>query len=88
MNRRAFLRLAAGFKFGIDQQIPGFTVGTYAGPGTVNGANQSGSSLLTHGWTSGSVSLNPGDRFTIAGVSIPSLRHSRLHGLSAQKPIP
>lgn len=58
----------AGFKFGIDEQIPGFTVGTYAGAGWVSGANQSGSSLLTANWTAASLSLNPGDRFTIAGV--------------------
>jgi len=58
----------AGFKFGIDEQIPGFTVGTYAGTPLVNGANQSGSSLITDGWTSGSLALNPGDRFTISGV--------------------
>ena len=58
----------AGFKFGIDEQIPAFTVGTYAGAGRVNGANQSGSSLLTNNWTNGSLALNPGDRFTIAGV--------------------
>lgn len=57
----------AGFKFGIDEQIPGFTVGTYAGTGRVNGASQSGTSLITDGWTSSSLSLNPGDRFTIAG---------------------
>ena len=58
----------AGFRFGIDEQIPTFTVGTYAGAGRVNGANQSGSSLLTNNWTSASLSLNPGDRFTVAGV--------------------
>ena len=58
----------AGFKFGIDEQIPSFTVGTYAGTPLVNGANQSGSSLITDGWTSGSTTLNPGDRFTISGV--------------------
>ena len=58
----------AGFRFGIDEQIPAFTVGTYAGAGRVNGASQSGSSLLTNNWTSGSLALNPGDRFTIAGV--------------------
>lgn len=57
----------AGFKFGIDEQCPGFTIGTYAGAGRVNGAGQSGSSLLTNNWTASSVSLNPGDRFTIAG---------------------
>ncbi len=58
----------AGFKFGIDEQIPAFTVGTYAGAGVVNGSNQSGSSLITGSWTSSSLSLNPGDRFTIAGL--------------------
>ena len=57
----------AGFKFGLDEQCPSFTVGTYAGAGRVNGANQSGSSLVTNNWTSSSLSLNPGDRFTIAG---------------------
>lgn len=58
----------AGFDFMRDEQIPGFTVGTYAGSGQVNGANQSGSSILTNNWTAASLSLNPGDRFTIAGV--------------------
>jgi hypothetical protein len=58
----------AGFDFMRDEQIPGFTVGTYAGSGVVDGANQSGTSLVTRGWTSSSLALNPGDRFTIAGV--------------------
>ena len=58
----------AGFDFMRDEQIPAFTVGTYAGSGQVNGANQSGSSLITNNWTGASVALNPGDRFTIAGV--------------------
>ena len=58
----------AGFTFMRDEQIPGFTAGTWAGAGQVNGANQSGSSLITNNWTSSSVSVVPGDRFTIAGV--------------------
>lgn len=58
----------AGFDFMRDEQIPAFTVGTYAGSGQVHGANQSGSSLITNNWTSASLSLNPGDRFTIANV--------------------
>lgn len=58
----------AGFDFMRDEQIPAFTVGTYVGAGQVNGANQSGSSLITNNWTASSVALNPGDRFTIAGV--------------------
>lgn len=56
----------ADFRFGIDEQIPTFTIGTYTGAQTVNGAGQSGSTLnLT---TVNAVSLNPGDRITIAGV--------------------
>lgn len=58
----------AGFDFAIDEQIPAFTVGTYAGAGVVNGAGQTGSTIATNGWTASSLSLNPGDRFTIAGV--------------------
>lgn len=58
----------ANFDFLRDEQLPAFTVGTYGGSGVVNGAGQTGSSLSTKSWTSSSLSLNPGDRFTIAGV--------------------
>lgn len=58
----------ANFDFMRDEQIPGFTAGTWAGSGQVSGGNQTGSSLNTNNWTSSSVSLVPGDRFTIAGV--------------------
>lgn len=58
----------AGFKFGIDEQIPGFTNGTYAGAGVVDGAGQSGTSLVTKSWTGSSVSVVPGMRFTINNV--------------------
>ncbi len=56
----------AGFRFGIDEQIPAFTGGTYTVAGLVDGANQSGSSILTKTWTT--MSLVPGDRLTFAGV--------------------
>jgi hypothetical protein len=58
----------AGFKFGIDEQLPAFTAGTYAGSGQISGSNQSGSSLNLKNFTSSSVSLVPGDRFTISGI--------------------
>ncbi len=76
----------AGFKFGIDEQIPAFTVGTYAGTGRVNGASQSGTALITDGWTSSSLALNPGDRFTIAGCYKvnPSGVHTPYSGSSNQ----
>ena len=35
----------------------------------INGANQTGSSLITNGWASGATSLKKGDLFTIAGVN-------------------
>lgn len=61
----------AEFDFFIDEQVPSGTVGTYAGSGVVNGANQSGTSLVTNSWTASSLSLSQGtysDRITIAGV--------------------
>ncbi len=58
----------AGFDFMRDEQIPAFTQGTYAGAGVVSGANQSGSSITYSGFTASSVSVNPGDRITFAGV--------------------
>ena len=58
----------AEFDFFIDEQVPSFTYGTFAGSGVVNGANQTGSSLVTNTWTASSVSLVGGENFTIAGV--------------------
>jgi len=43
-------------------------VGQYAGTPLVNGVGQTGNTLNTDGWASGSSSLNKGDTFTIAGV--------------------
>jgi hypothetical protein len=58
----------AGFKFAIDEQLPGFTAGVYAGTPVINGGGQSGSSLALRGFTSSSTTLQPGDRFTITGI--------------------
>ena len=60
----------AEFDIYLDEQIPSMTVGTYGGAGAVNGANQSGTSIATNGWTPGSLSLSQGpgsDRVTFAG---------------------
>lgn len=57
----------AGFDFMRDEQVPSFTVGTYAGSGQINGANQAGTTVITNNWTAASVSVNPGDRMTFAG---------------------
>ena len=52
-----------------DQNIPRFTSGstTTATP-LINGANQTGSSIVTDGWGSGTTSLKKGDILTFAGV--------------------
>lgn len=60
---------AAGFKWSATQTAPSHTVGPLGGTPLVNGAAQSGSSLVTDGWTaSANLRLNKGDLFTIAGV--------------------
>ncbi len=61
----------AGFDIFTDEQIPSGTVGTYAGAGQVNGANNQGSTIATNNWTAASLSLSQGpfsDHCTFAGV--------------------
>lgn len=52
-----------------DQNIPKFTTGTSttATP-LINGAAQTGSSIVTDGWGSGNTTIRKGDSFTFAGV--------------------
>jgi hypothetical protein len=59
---------AIGFTWFMDQNMATHTVGTYGGTPLVNGANQTGASLITDGWTATTTTLNEGDIFTIAGV--------------------
>lgn len=66
---KGFLAKIANFEIYLDQNVQNQTVGAYAGTPVVNGAGQTGSSLITNGWTA-SISglLNVGDVFTVAGV--------------------
>lgn len=48
-----------------DVNIFSHTYGTYSGTPIVNGASQTGTSLITSGWGSGVSNLNAGDTFTI-----------------------
>ena len=59
----------AGFNFYENTLWATHTVGTKAGAGAVNGASQTGSSLVTNGWTASSAILKKGDIITIAGVN-------------------
>jgi len=54
-----------------DQNIPRFTSGSVGGAGAtplVNGAGQTGSSIISDGWASGTSVLKKGDIITIGGV--------------------
>lgn len=60
---------AIGLKWSMDQNVQTHTSGAFSGTPLVNGANQSGSSLITDGWGNSIASLlTVGDIFTIAGV--------------------
>lgn len=61
--------IALGFKFTMDQNVNRHTVGALGGTPLVNGASQTGASLITDGWTAAaSGRLKQGDTFTIADV--------------------
>jgi hypothetical protein len=61
--------LAIGAKWSMDQNVGVHATGVQGGTPAVNGASQSGPSLVTNGWTSAvAVRLKAGDIFTIAGV--------------------
>jgi hypothetical protein len=61
--------LTGGFKFSMDQNVRSHTAGPLGGAPVVSGAGQTGSSLLTSGWTAAAAArLKAGDTFTIANV--------------------
>jgi hypothetical protein len=66
---KGFLAQIANFEIYQDQNIQAQTVGNYGGTPVVNGAGQTGSSIVTNGWTASITGLlNVGDIFTMAGV--------------------
>ncbi len=67
--QKGYMGPLSGFDMFQSQNVPTHTVGAHAGTPLTNGAGQTGSSLVTDGWT-GSITglLNQGDVFTIAGV--------------------
>lgn len=64
----------SGRQLGIDEWYTGsnrptHTTGTFtASTPVVNGAGQTGATLVTSGWASGATTLKKGDTFTVAGV--------------------
>ena len=67
-NEMGVISKMLGFTWRESQLVPAHTTGTYGGSPVISGSNQSGSSLITSGWSSGATTLNVGDVFTIAGV--------------------
>lgn len=60
---------AIGARWSMDQLVATRTVGTQGGTPLVNGASQTGASLITDGWSNSITNvLRAGDVFTIAGV--------------------
>lgn len=63
------MNAAIGFNWEMDQNVYTHTVGPLGGTPLVNGASQTGATLITDGWTAAAASrLKNGDVFTIAGV--------------------
>jgi P22 coat protein - gene protein 5 len=66
---KGFLANIANFSIYMDQNIQAHTWGNFAGAGVVNGAGQTGSQIVTNGWTPSIGTLfNAGDVVTFAGV--------------------
>lgn len=66
---KGYLANLANFEIYLDQNIQAQTVGAYGGTPVVNGATQTGSSIVTNGWTVSVTNLlNTGDMVTFAGV--------------------
>lgn len=67
---KGFLARIASFEIYMDQNVQAQTVGTQGGSGAVNGASQTGSSLVTNGWSNSITNLlRLGDIITAAGVN-------------------
>lgn len=66
---KGFLAAIANFEIYMDQNVPTHTNGAQGGTPTVNGANQTGSSIVTQAWSDSITGLlQPGDVITFAGV--------------------
>jgi len=66
---KGYLAAIANFEIYLDQNIPVLASGNYAGTGVVNGASQTGSSIVTNGWTANRTLFNGGEVVTFAGVN-------------------
>ena len=83
--REGTMGKTGGLKFSMDQNVNTYTVGAQGGTPLVNAASQTGSSLVTKGWTASTNVLGVGDVFTIAGVyTVNPQSHSVVAGVLQQ----
>lgn len=76
---------AIGYNWYWDQNLPTLTVGPQGGTPLIDGANQTGGSILTKGWTGAAASrLVAGDIFTLAGVYMVNPQNRQSVGLLQQ----
>ena len=59
---------ALGYEWYVDQNIPTQVIGVLGGTPAVIGAGQTGTSILTNGWTATTSTIAIGDNITFAGV--------------------
>src|SRR5215472_1942713 len=66
---KGMMGIGLGFKWMMDQNMRPQVAGPLGGAPVVSGANQTGNTLLTSGWTAAAaVRMNVGDVFTLPGV--------------------
>ena len=65
---KGYLANIANFEIYQDQNVATLTNGNYAGTGVVNGAAQTGSTMVSNGWTANRTLFLGGEVITIAGV--------------------
>lgn len=67
LQKEGIVAVASAMNFFESQLVPTYSAGTYGGTPLTNGANQTGSTLNTDGWSAGTT-LNVGATFTIEDV--------------------
>lgn len=83
--RKGEMGETAGFEFYMDQNVNSFTVGPQGGVPLVSGNGQTGSALLTKGWTAAAAArLGVGDVFTIANVNAVNPQSRQVTGALQQ----
>jgi hypothetical protein len=77
---RGAMGTALGFDWYVDQNMPAHVVGALGGTPLVSGGGQTGSSLLTSGWTATTGAVRRGDVINLANVFAVNPKHRRSTG--------